>query len=121
MSDNRFEDALNQINEMNFYTGRADLLGMRVREVIRRAFHPNDPCPKCRGAGEIPQTRTPDCGDCVNYTGTGPWSGDCGKGHKIQDETDSICRSDFEHRLPMEVCPSCGGKKEKVVIANEES
>lgn len=109
MNDTRFEDALKQIGDINF-TGRASSIGLRVKEIIRQAFNPDEPCPQCEGEGKVPQIRTPDCGDCISYTCSGPWSGDCGKGHEIQDEIDPIC-SEFTNRFPMQTCPSCGGKK----------
>lgn len=113
MSEERFKNALKQIDGMD--------LGLRVKEVIRRAFHPDEPCPQCRGAGEVPRIGTPDCGLCMNYSTSGPYSGNYSKGHNIRDEIDSICRDDFEASLPMQECPSCRGKKEKVVIANGQS
>lgn len=110
MCNERFKNALKQIDQINF-TGKASAIGLEVQEIIRQAFHPNEPCPQCKGVGEVPQIRTPDCGDCVSYTCTGPYSGDCNKGHKIQDETDSVCSKDFVNEFPMQTCPSCRGKK----------
>ena len=113
----RLKDALEEINNMDFDTGRADLLGLRVKEVIRRAFHPDEPCPQCKGVGEVSRIRTPDCGNCKYYSTTGPYSGECHKGHHIQDETDSVCSTDFVDNFPMEICPSCRGIK---IIKEEE-
>ena len=48
MSEERFKDALKEIDGMN--------IGPRVKEIIRRAFHPDEPCPQCQGEGEVPNT-----------------------------------------------------------------
>lgn len=101
-NEKRYKDALEEIARMN--------VGPITNEIIRRALHPKETCPQCNGAGEVPQIRTPDCGDCESYSSTGPWSGECHKGHKISDETDSVCYSDFVNRRPMQTCPSCNGR-----------
>ena len=40
MNENRLKKALQQIDCMNFNTGRADLLGLRIKEIVRKAFNP---------------------------------------------------------------------------------
>ena len=118
-NEDRYKKALKKIGDMNFNTGRADLLGLRIKEIVREAIHPYKPCPQCKGVGKVPQIRIPDCGDCVNFSSTGPWSGVCSKNHKINDDTDSICSTDFENRLPMQTCHSCGGEKFTKIILEE--
>ncbi len=121
MNVNRFKNALKQIGGMDFNTGRADLLGLRVKEIIRRAFHPDEPCPQCKGAGEVPQIREFDHGDCKKWESRGPYNGWCKEFKENRDEMAKDVCYKFDPRLPMQKCPSCGGKKEKVVIANEKS
>jgi hypothetical protein len=115
MSEERFKDALKQIDKMNFNTGRADLLGLEIREIIRRSFHPDEPCPKCRGAGEVPNTSK----WCV-FEKEGPMTLKCLKFNKYVQNS-NICRDcdDYTAKYPKMKCPSCMGKKEKVVIAHE--
>lgn len=120
MSNNRFKDALEQINNMNFNTGRADLLGLEVREVIRRAFHPDEQCPQCNGAGEVLRTLQADHGSCRNWESRGPYNGWCKKLKEYRDECGFDVCSMFDDRWPTEKCPSCNGKpiktKEEIPI-----
>lgn len=117
MSENRYKDALEQINNMNFNTGRADLLGLRVKEVIRRAFHPDEVCPQCNGEGKVPQIREEICGDCKFAKSTGsPWETktcEIKMKKKVFDDWSTPCHK-FENRYPMETCPSCNGKPIKI-------
>ena len=107
----RYKTALEEINNKSFNTGRADLLGLEIKEIVRRAFHPDKPCPQCKGAGEVPSTNR-DCGICRNYDSQTMGFGKCEKGVKKGwvDECSSICEQ-FDDLSPMQTCSSCKGKK----------
>jgi len=109
MSEERYKDALNQIANMD--------LGPRVKEIIRRAFHPTEPCPQCEGVGEVPNTSK----WCL-FEEEGPMTIKCLKFNKYVQNS-NICRdcNAFEAKYPKMTCPSCNGKKETVVIATEET
>lgn len=109
--EHRYKDALLKIANMNFNTGRADLLGLRIKEVVREAICPDKPCPQCNGVGEVPQIRTPDHGDCRNWESRGPYNGWCKLHKDYRDEMAKDLCHKFDHRLPMQTCPSCDGKK----------
>ena len=118
-NEDRYKEALLKIANISFDTGRADLLGLRVREVIREAICPDTPCPRCNGVGEIPSTNR-DCGICKSYKSLTIGYGECKKGIKEGwvDECSSICE-EFDDLCPMQTCPSCNGKKFKKVTLEE--
>ena len=118
----RYKDALEKIDKISFSTGRADLLGKRVKEVIRKAIHPDETCPECKGTGEVPNHST-DCGSCTSWNCTGPYSGICKKNIKQNiDECDPRCSEGFEYSVPMLTCTTCNGEsvqyEEEVVVAS---
>ena len=100
MSEERYKDALKQIDGMN--------PGPRVREIIRRAFHPDEPCPECKGAGEVPNTNR----WCV-FEEEGPLTIKCVKFNKYVQNSD-ICKNclNYTPKHSKMKCPSCGGRKE---------
>lgn len=111
-NEDRYKEALLKIANINFdNTGRADLLGLRIKEVIREAICPDTPCPQCEGVGEVSQIRTPDHGDCKNWGSCGPYSGKCKLRKAYRDEMATDVCSEFDNRYPMQTCPSCNGKK----------
>jgi DnaJ-class molecular chaperone len=108
MSEERFKDALNQIANMD--------LGPRVKEIIRRAFHPDEPCHQCQGKGEVPNTSK----WCV-FEEEGPMTLKCLKFNKYVQNSNICSDCDgYTAKYPKMTCPSCDGKKEKVVIATEQ-
>jgi len=109
MNEERYKDALKQIDDMN--------PGPRVKEIIRKAFYPDEPCPECKGTGEVPNTDK----WCV-FEEEGPMTLKCLKFNKYVQNSDT-CR-DCDHytaKYPKMKCPSCNGKKEKMVVADELS
>lgn len=118
MSEERYKDALEQIDAMNFNTGRADLLGLRIKEVIRKAFHPDEPCSQCKGFGEVPNTSR----WCI-FEEEGPMTIKCLKFDKyVQNSNTCDGCSAYTAKHPKMKCPSCNGKKEKMVaIISEEA
>lgn len=123
-NEQKYKKTLEQIANMNFNTGRTDLLGLRIKEVIRETLHPYEPCPQCKGVGEVPQIREEICGDCKFAKSTGsPWETktcELKKKKGIFDEWTTPCHK-FENRFPMETCPSCNGKKFTKVILEVDS
>jgi hypothetical protein len=99
MSEERYKDALKQIDAMD--------LGPRVKEIIRRAFHPDEPCPQCEGVGEVPNTSK----WCI-FEEEGPMTLKCLKFNKYVQNS-NICRDcpDYAAKYPKMTCPSCSGKK----------
>lgn len=110
MNEDRLKKALQQIGCMNFNTGRADLLGLRIKEIVRKAFNPTTCCPRCNGKGQIPSPSR-DCGICRSYNPISIGSGICKKEKEegLIDECNSVC-SEFDDVCPWETCPSCGGE-----------
>ena len=102
----RYKEALEEIYNMSFETGRADLLGLRVKEVIRRALHPSEECPQCNGAGEVPNTIR----ECV-FEEEGPMTIKCLKFNKYVQNS-NICRDclDYTAKHSKMKCPSCLGQ-----------
>ena len=80
------DKALKKIEKMSFRTGRADLLGLRIKEVIRKAYHPEEVCPQCQGKGEVPNTSR----WCV-FEEEGPMTLKCLKFNKYVQNS-NICR-----------------------------
>ena len=113
-NEQRYKAALEEINGMN--------IGPRTKEVIRRAFHPNETCPQCNGAGEVPNTSR----WCV-FEEEGPMTLKCLKFNKYVQNS-NICRDchDYEAKYPKMKCPSCKGKtieymeEEPVVVGHKE-
>lgn len=103
MSYNRLKKALEQINGIT-----SDL---RIKEVIRRAFHPGKPCPQCEGAGEVPNTSK----WCV-FEEEGPMTLKCLKFNKYVQNS-NICRdcTDYEAKYSKMKCPSCNGKPMEII------
>lgn len=109
MSEELLKEALEKIDSMNFPAGRGSTLGLEIREVIRKAFHPDEPCPQCKGAGEVPQIREFDHGDCKKWESRGPYNGWCKHFQENRDEMAKDVCYKFDPRLPMQKCPSCKG------------
>ncbi len=106
----RLKEVLDAISKMNFNTGRSDLLGQRIREMIRQVNHPTEPCPNCNGTGEVPSHWT-DCGSCESFNNTTLGGGRCDKKARkgLFAESSERC-SLFKYRVPMVKCNACDGK-----------
>ena len=106
-NEQRYKKALKKIANMNFETGRADLLGLRIIEVVREAIHPYEPCSQCEGVGEVPNTSK----WCV-FEEEGPMTLKCLKFNKYVQNS-NICRDcpDYTAKYPKMKCPCCNGKK----------
>ena len=104
MNSDRYRKALEEIN--NMATGDRGVSAKRVREIIRRAFHPNETCPQCNGEGEVPNTSR----WCV-FEKEGPMTIECLKFNKYVQNS-NICRdcSDYTAKYSKMKCPSCNGK-----------
>lgn len=110
MNEDRLKKALQRIDRMNFNTGRADLLGLRIKEIVRKALNPGTCCPRCNGKGQVPSTARV-CGICRSYNSTTMGYGECKKGRKegLINECSFVC-CDFDDLCSWETCPSCGGE-----------
>ena len=97
----RYKRALDQINVVT--------KNVRIKEIIRQAFHPDEQCPQCNGVGEVTNTSK----WCV-FEEEGPMTLKCLKFNKYVQNS-NICRdcSDYEAKYPKMKCPSCNGKKFK--------
>lgn len=104
--------ALEKIDSMSFKTGRADLLGLRIREIIRQSFEPDKPCPHCKGTGLVPSTDH-ECGVCKKRSDCSWGTTKCGLDNKWRDESDWGCGK-FEDFLPMRWCEHCNSDGKKI-------
>lgn len=107
----RFDKTLKRIEKMFQKDGTVRVDTCRMKEMVRQAYHPDEPCPQCKGVGKIPSTNR-DCGVCKGYDSQTMGYGKCTKGKKkgLVDEGDFPCE-DFDDICPMQTCPSCRGEK----------
>ncbi len=98
---------LQRISNMNFNTGRADLLGLWIKEIIRAVLNPGTPCPHCNGVGKIPTTHPKECDWCKYFHEYPMGGGHCDKKSGYLECFDSC--SQFEYLLEMETCKHCNG------------
>lgn len=105
----RYKNALELINSLYL----PSMCNVRIREIIRSAFNPNEPCPHCNGTGKIPNPESVCCDSCKFFHeypmgqggSCGPWDED----KVIRYPTDSRCDK-HEFLCAMLSCDACGGK-----------
>ena len=101
------KEALENISKRCFNTGRADLLGLEIKEFIRSTLKPNTPCPHCNGLGKVPTHRPRECDWCKFFHEYPMGGGHCDKRSGYLECSDSC--SEFEFVLKFSTCVHCGG------------
>jgi len=102
----RYKQTLNQLQHMTFITDKTNSLGLRINEMIRSTFHPDEPCPNCNGTGQVPNEPR-ECFNCKFYHEYPMGGGSCGPWGGKRVECHEVCDK-FEFSLPMLTCPVCG-------------
>ncbi len=108
IENERYKRALEKINGTPRNRGSAAIF-RTIKEIIRSAFYPNDPCPTCKGTGEIPNPEGIHCSSCRSFheypMGAG---GSCGPWENKKSVLDDYSCDKHEFLLVMLTCPACG-------------